>query len=69
MLVEIDYVSAKPVGGEAARKKRMVEIHAIKGDNVEAYCHLRDDTRNFLIGRIIKAQVKEGMSHTKPTLF
>lgn len=67
-VVEIDYVSTKSEDGEDARKKRNIEIYHIKGDTIEAFCHLRQDKRNFKIFRILDANVV-GTEHKRPTLF
>lgn len=67
-IVEIDYVSTKSEDGEDARKKRNIEIYHIKGDTIEAFCHTRQDKRNFKIYRILDANVV-GTEHKRPTLF
>ncbi|MBI4120498.1 MAG: ribonuclease H-like domain-containing protein [Parcubacteria group bacterium] len=67
-VVEIDYVSHKSEDGEEARKKRSIEIYSIKGDTVEAFCHMRQDKRHFKLYRILEARVVE-MSHQRPALF
>ena len=67
-VVEIDYVSHKAEDGEEARKKRSIEIYSIKGDTVEAFCHLRQDRRHFKLHRILDARAVE-MSHQRPALF
>jgi DEAD/DEAH box helicase domain-containing protein len=67
-LVEIDYVSATARPGEPSRKKRAIEIHAIQGDTVEAFCHLRGDKRDFKLWRIVGAEIKED-ALSRPTLF
>src|SRR3989344_1157210 len=51
--VEIDYVFTKAEDGEDARKKRNIEIYAIKGDTIEAFCHTRQDRRYFKLFRIL----------------
>lgn len=67
-VVEIDYVSTKAEDGEDARKKRNIEIYHIKGDIIEAFCHTRQDKRNFRIYRILDANVV-GTEHKRPALF
>ena len=67
-VVEIDYVSHKSEDGEEARKKRSIEIYAIKGDTVEAFCHMRQDRRHFKLHRILDARMIE-LNHQRPTLF
>lgn len=69
LVVEIDYVSSSPEAGEEARKKRAIEVRAIHGGTIEAYCHLRQDVRNFRLSRILGAQIREGALQTRPTLF
>lgn len=54
--VEIDYVSREN-SGEGFLKTRRIEIRTIKGDNIEAYDHLRGDIRNFRLGRIVGARL------------
>lgn len=68
LMVEIDYISSSAKEGEKTRKKREIEIHSIRGGTVEAFCHLRKDTRNFKIWRIVDATIK-AEAHTRPTLF
>lgn len=67
-VVEIDYVSTKAEDGEDTRKKRNIEIYHIKGDTIEAFCHTRNDKRNFKIYRILDANVV-GVEHKRPSLF
>lgn len=67
-IVEIDYVSTRAEDGEDARKKRNIEIYHIKGDTVEAFCHTRNDKRNFKIYRILDANIV-GTEQKRPTLF
>ncbi len=67
-VVEIDYVSTRSEDGEDARKKRNIEVYAIKNDIIEAYCHTRQDMRHFKLHRILEAKVV-GLGHQRPTLF
>ena len=67
-VVEIDYVSTKSEDGEDTRKKRNIEIYHIKGDTIEAFCHIRNDKRNFKIYRILDANVI-GSEQKRPSLF
>lgn len=69
LVVEIDYVSSSAENGEEARKRRAIEVRAIHGGNIEAYCHLRQDVRNFRLSRILGAGIKKGALQTRPTLF
>lgn len=69
LVVEIDYVSSSPEAGEEARKRRVIEVRAIHGATIEAYCYLRQDVRNFRLSRILGADIKEGAPATRPTLF
>ncbi len=67
-VVEIDYVSMKAEDGEEARKKRNIEIYAINGDTVEAFCHTRQGKRYFKVYRVLDAKVVEA-GHQRPSLF
>lgn len=52
----IEYISSENSDGLGYRKKRLIDIYAIKKGEVEAYCHLRRAVRNFKIGRILSAE-------------
>ena len=54
--MEIDYVSRENAG-EGFLKTRRIEIQDVKGDEIEAYDHLRGDVRSFRLGRIFGARV------------
>src|SRR3989344_3502854 len=53
---EIDYVSRENAG-EGFLKTRKIEIQEVKGDDISAYDHLRQDVRTFRIGRIVQARI------------
>lgn len=67
-MVEIDYVSMKAEDGEEARKKRNIEIYAINGDTIEAFCHTRRDKRYFKLFRILDAKTLPS-AQQRPSLF
>ena len=48
--VEIEYVTPRDGGFE--RNRRKIDIIRMRGDAIEAYCHLRQDTRRFDADRI-----------------
>ncbi|MBI2483424.1 ribonuclease H-like domain-containing protein [Candidatus Uhrbacteria bacterium] len=50
--VEIEYVSTMAAEGEDHRNRRKIDVLSVHGDVVDAYCHLRKDTRRFAIDRI-----------------
>ncbi len=52
----IEYVSSEDNDGLGFKKTRLIDVHAIKGDEVEAYCHLRKGVRMFRINRITKIE-------------
>lgn len=54
--------------GEEEPTARDIEVQAIRGAAVEAFCHLRQDRRRFKLERILDATVKE-KSNTQQTLF
>ena len=55
--VEIEYVTANPADGTHQRNRRKIDVIRMRGDDVEAYCHLRQDTRRFHIDRIVDVSV------------
>jgi len=55
--VEIEYVSMVAATGQQNRNRRKVDIIRMSGDAVDAYCHLRQDTRRFALDRITDAVV------------
>jgi len=56
----IEYVSSENADGRGFRKARLIEIHAIKANGeIEAYCHLRKDVRNFRMNRIARAELMD----------
>ena len=54
--LEIGYVSRENAG-QGFLKTRKIEIHDMRGDEIEAYDHLRGDIRKFRIGRIVAARL------------
>lgn len=54
-IVEIDYVSSNAVPGEQYRKKRKIDIRNIRNNEIEAFCHFRQDVRKFNFERILDA--------------
>lgn len=70
-VLEIAYVSRED-SGRGFLKTRKIEIHEVRGDEVEAYDHLRSEVRNFRIGRIFSARVLDESVQLRPvvqTLF
>ncbi|MBL7159264.1 WYL domain-containing protein [Candidatus Microgenomates bacterium] len=57
--LEIEYVSTAAQAGEDFRKIRQIDIISINKPYIEAYCHLRQDKRNFRIDRILKVKILE----------
>jgi len=55
-VIEIDYVSRENAG-DGFRKTRKIEVQTVKGDEIEAYDHLREDVRMFRISRILGAKL------------
>lgn len=55
-VLEINYVSRENAG-EGFLKTRQIEIQSVKGDDISAFDHLRQDVRNFRIGRIVSARL------------
>ena len=54
----IEYVSSEDRDGTGFNKERMIEVYAIKPNGeIEAYCHLRKDVRNFRMARIARAYI------------
>lgn len=69
--LEIEYVSREDAGG-GFKKTRKIEVLATRGDDIEAYDHLREDVRNFRIGRIVSARLLDESTKPRPvaqTLF
>lgn len=52
----IEYVSSEDSDGLGFKKTRLIDVHAIKGDEIEAYCHLRKGVRIFRLNRITKIE-------------
>ncbi len=52
----IEYVSSEDNDGLGFKKMRLIDLYAIKGDEIEAYCHLRKGIRMFRINRILKIE-------------
>ncbi len=54
--LEVDYVSRENAG-DGFLKTRKLEIQSSRGDELEAYDHLRQEIRTFRIGRIVAARL------------
>ena len=52
----IEYVSSEDNDGLGFKKTRLIDVYAIKGDEIEAYCHLRKSVRIFRLNRITKIE-------------
>ncbi len=57
--VEIEYVSMVAATGQQNRNRRKIDIIRMSGDTIDAYCHLRQDTRRFMLDRITDAVALE----------
>jgi hypothetical protein len=68
LLVEVEYVSEKRVGGASPRTRYSLEIHGIQGSTIEGYSKEEPQRKSFDMLRIVRATMKEDV-HTKPTLF
>jgi len=55
----IEYISSQDSDGLGFRKARLIDVYAIRGNEVEAYCHLRGGVRHFRVGRIARAELTE----------
>ncbi|MEK7541631.1 MAG: WYL domain-containing protein, partial [Patescibacteria group bacterium] len=56
----IEYISSQDSDGAGFRKSRLIEVRQIKPNGeIEAYCHLRRDVRNFRVSRIAKAELTD----------
>ena len=64
-VLEIDYVSRENAG-EGFLKTRKLEVRSVRGDDIEAYDHLRQDVRNFRVGRIVAARLLEEPVKPRP---
>lgn len=51
-------ISYRSQGSEEVTE-REIEIYAIRGSAIEAFCHLRQDRRRFMLDRIVAAEVQE----------
>lgn len=61
----IEYISSEDSDGMGFRKARLIDVYAIRNNEIEAYCHLRRALRKFRIQRIVKAELT-GDSYTIP---
>ncbi|OHA06888.1 MAG: hypothetical protein A2934_03335 [Candidatus Sungbacteria bacterium RIFCSPLOWO2_01_FULL_47_10] len=52
----IEYVSRQKQEGEEFKKKRKIDIYAMNGKEISAYCHLRQAIRNFKLEGILAAE-------------
>lgn len=67
--VSIDYISSENADGQGFKKTRIIDIYAIKpSGEIEAYCHLRQDVRNFRVARILRAE-ETGETYSIPSDF
>jgi hypothetical protein len=55
--VEIEYVTTNAKDGAHERNRRKIDVIRIHGNEVDAYCHLRQDTRRFHMDRVVDAVV------------
>ncbi|MCB9803159.1 ribonuclease H-like domain-containing protein [Candidatus Nomurabacteria bacterium] len=62
--LEIDYIDE---GGQVTKRK--IDIQAIKGNKVKAFCHLRDALRVFEIDRIKDAKIVGQMKSFQSSLL
>jgi DEAD/DEAH box helicase domain-containing protein len=54
----IEYISAEDRDGAGFKKERIIEVRSIKPNGeIEAYCSLRKDVRNFRMARIARAEL------------
>lgn len=54
----IEYISSQDSDGTGFKKERVIEVHKVKPNGeIEAYCHLRKDIRNFRMSRIARAEL------------
>ena len=54
----IEYVSSENNDGLGFRKSRLIDVYKIKPNGeIEAFCHLRQNVRNFRIKRILRAEL------------
>lgn len=65
--MEIEYVSREDAG-DGFRKTRRIEIQSARGDEIEAYDHLRGEVRTFRIGRIVTARLLDDLVRPRPVV-
>jgi len=63
--MEIDYISRENAG-QGFVKTRKIELKAVRGDEIDAYDHLRQDVRMFRIGRIAGARILDERIRPRP---
>ena len=51
--VEIDYLSQSVAAGESAQRTRRVDVYHIHEPYFEAFCHFRNDVRQFRLDRVL----------------
>ncbi len=61
--VEIEYVSTAAATGQLNRNRRKIDIIRMSGNVIDAYCHLRQDTRRFMLDRITDAVALEEVTN------
>lgn len=57
--VAIRYVSAQDSDGSGYAKTRLIDVYRMGKDKIEAYCHLRQEKRNFQIKRILNVTLTD----------
>lgn len=57
--LEIEYLSSSGDGDAAPRTTRAIEIRTLEDDRIEAYCHLQNGIRRFLVSKILRARMLE----------
>lgn len=63
----VEYISSENSDGLGFRKLRLIDVYRIKPNGeIEAYCHLRRDLRNFRLSRILSAEPTSDV-YTIPT--
>ena len=71
--LEIEYISSQDGDGLGFKKTRLIDVYAMRGEEVEAYCHLRKSVLNFRISRIAKLEITQetyrAPQDAQPALF
>lgn len=66
--VEIEYLSQSVASGESPRRTRRVDVYHIREPYFEAYCHFRNDVRQFRLDRVLDVK-PTWQRYTIPTDF